>query len=115
MNLVTYADGTPLIRAGKAYLTMTGAGLGFLQTAHWGVWELDLADPTELRQVSHLFFKRDGVVLDDHAGHVVLDDAAGEFAPPAAGAISPATACGATSRALETTCSPGRTCRNPSR
>lgn len=78
-HLVTYADGTPYLRDGKAYLTMTNAGLGFFQTAHWGVWELDLADPTELRQVSHVFFKRDGVVLGDHAGQVVFDDSTGEF------------------------------------
>ncbi|MFC7344738.1 hypothetical protein [Saccharopolyspora griseoalba] len=84
-HLVTHADGTPYIRAGKAYLTMTNAGLGFFQTAHWGVWELDLADPTVLRQVAHLFFQRDGAVLGDHAGHLVFDDLAGEFIVTASG------------------------------
>lgn len=50
-HLITYADGTPYIRNGKAYLTFTQAGLGFFTTAHWGVWTLDL-ESYELEQVA---------------------------------------------------------------
>ncbi|MGW4058313.1 hypothetical protein ACWEGE_08530 [Amycolatopsis sp. NPDC004747] len=72
-HVVQYADGRPYIRHGKLYLTMTNAGLGFFQQAHWAVWTLDLADPAKLEQVAALFFERDGVVLGDHAGQIVLD------------------------------------------
>ncbi len=72
-HVVQYADGRPYIRDGKLYLTLTNAGLGFFQQAHWGVWTLDLADPTRLTQVANLFFARDGVVLGDHAGQIVID------------------------------------------
>lgn len=72
-HVVQYADGRPVIRDGKLYLTLTNAGLGFFQQAHWGVWTLDLADPTRLTQVAQLFFARDGVVLGDHAGQIVID------------------------------------------
>jgi hypothetical protein len=78
-HVVTYADGAPLIRDGKVYLTLTQAGLGFFQAAHWGVWTLDLDDPTRLEQVANLFFRRNGVVLGDHAGQIVFDDRRGEF------------------------------------
>ncbi|MDN4163374.1 hypothetical protein [Nocardioides abyssi] len=75
-HLVTHADGTPYIKDGKAYLTFTQAGLAFFETAHWGVWTLDL-ETYRLEQVANLFFQRDGkdLVLGDHAGHLVLDDA----------------------------------------
>jgi hypothetical protein len=74
-HLVTHADGTPYLRKGKAYVTFTQAGLGFFETAHWGVWTLDL-ETYELEQVGNLFFQRDGrdTVLGDHAGHLVVDD-----------------------------------------
>ncbi|GAA3464996.1 hypothetical protein ACFFSW_23075 [Saccharothrix longispora] len=78
-HLVQHADGRPFIRDGKLYLTMTNAGLGFFQQAHWAVWTLDLADPTRLEQVAVLFFARDGVVLGDHAGQIVYDDRTGRF------------------------------------
>jgi hypothetical protein len=78
-HVVQYADGRPYIRHGKLYLTMTNAGLGFFQQAHWAVWTLDLADPTKLEQVATLFFTRDGVVLGDHAGQIVRDDAHDRF------------------------------------
>lgn len=78
-HLVTCADGTPYIRDGKAYLTLTQAGLGFFQAAHWGVWTLDLDDPTRLEQVANIFAERDGLVLGDHAGHIVYDEDSGEF------------------------------------
>ncbi|MGX7824603.1 hypothetical protein ACTG9Q_05885 [Actinokineospora sp. 24-640] len=78
-HVVQHADGRPFIRDGKLYLTMTNAGLGFFQQAHWAVWTLDLADPTRLEQVAVLFFERDGVVLGDHAGQIVYDDRARRF------------------------------------
>ncbi len=78
-HVVQHADGRPLIRDGKLYLTMTNAGLGFFQQAHWGVWTLDLADPSKLEQVAVLFFQRDGVVLGDHAGQIVYDDRTDRF------------------------------------
>ena len=73
-HVVQHADGRPYVRDGKLYITFTQAGLGFFQQAHWGVWTLDLADPTKLEQVAALFFARDGVVLGDHAGQIVYDD-----------------------------------------
>jgi hypothetical protein len=44
-----------------------------MRQAHWGVFTLDLADPTRLEQVAHLFTERDGLVVGDHAGQVVHD------------------------------------------
>jgi hypothetical protein len=75
-HLVTYADGTPYLRDGKAYFTFTQAGLAFFETAHWGVWTVDLTT-YELEQVGNLFFQRDGqdAVLGDHAGHIVMYEA----------------------------------------
>src|SRR3954466_4704874 len=78
-HVVTWADGTPFIADGKVYLTLTNAGLGFFQFAHWGVYTLDLDHPTELRQVGKVFWERDGHVVGDHAGHIVYDDAIGAF------------------------------------
>ena len=72
-HLVQHADGTPYIRDGKVYLTWTCAGLGFFQQAHWGVFTLDLEDPTRLEQVAQLYAHRDGLVLGDHAGQLVRD------------------------------------------
>jgi hypothetical protein len=73
LHLVQDADGTPYVRDGKVYLTATCAGLGFFQQAHWGVFTLDLADPSRLEQTAHLFFHRDGLLLGDHAGQIVRD------------------------------------------
>ncbi|KOX27507.1 hypothetical protein ADK67_13790 [Saccharothrix sp. NRRL B-16348] len=78
-HVVQHADGRPYIRDGKLYVTMTNAGLGFFQQAHWAVWTIDLADPAKLEQVAILFFERDGVVLGDHAGQIVYDDRTGRF------------------------------------
>ncbi len=78
-HLVQRPDGTAYIRDGKAYLTFTCAGLGFFQQAHWGVFTLDLADPTELRQVAQLYARRDGLLLGDHAGQLVIDERGGRF------------------------------------
>jgi hypothetical protein len=72
-HLVQHADGRPYVRNGKVYLTWTCAGLGFFQQAHWGVFTLDLADPTRLVQVAQLFSRRDGRLLGDHAGQLVRD------------------------------------------
>jgi hypothetical protein len=74
-HLVQHSDGRPYQRDGLAYLTATCAGTGFFPQAHWGVFTLDLARPSRLRQVAKLFSKRDGMVLGDHAGQVVRDDA----------------------------------------
>ncbi|WP_222266466.1 hypothetical protein [Modestobacter marinus] len=76
-QVVRRPDGTPYVVDGRLYLTMTSAGLGFFQQAHWGVWTLDLADPARLEQVGALFSARDGRVLGDHAGHLVVDEPAG--------------------------------------
>ena len=78
-HVVTWADGTPYIdEDNKLYLTLTNAGLDFFATAHWGVYTLDLsnyAKPEALEEVGKLFFKRDGKVFGDHAGHIVYDGA----------------------------------------
>ena len=73
-HLVQHADGTPYVRDGKAFFTATCAGLGFFQQAHWGVFTLDLDDPTKFEQVAQLYSHRDGLLLGDHAGQVVRDD-----------------------------------------
>jgi len=77
LHLVQDADGTPLVRDGKVWLTATGAGLSSFRQAHWGVFTLDLDEPTRLEQVAHLFGAREdaagGLVLGDHAGQLVRD------------------------------------------
>lgn len=74
-HLVTHADGRPYIRDNKAYFTFTQAGLAFFETAHWGVWTIDLTT-YQLTQTANLFFMREGLglVLGDHAGHLVRDE-----------------------------------------
>ncbi len=72
-HVVQLPDGTPYVRDGCLYLTMTCAGLGFFQQAHWGVFALDLNDLSRLEQVAQLYFTRDGKVLGDHAGQIVVD------------------------------------------
>jgi hypothetical protein len=81
-HVVTWSDGTPFIHDGKLYLTLTNAGLGFFQFAHWGVYSLDLADvssPDALQHVGKIFFERGGHVVGDHAGHLVYDPAIAAF------------------------------------
>jgi hypothetical protein len=80
-HVVTWADGTPFIQDGKVYLTLTCAGLGFFQFAHWGVFTLDLTDtsPNALQQVGQIFWERGGVIVGDHAGHIVYDETIGAF------------------------------------
>lgn len=73
-NLVQHSDGRPYQRDGKVYLTATCAGMGFFRQAHWGVFSLDLADPTRLEPVAKVFAARDGLVLGDHAGQLVRDE-----------------------------------------
>jgi hypothetical protein len=81
-HVVTWADGTPLIVDNKVYLTLTNAGLGFFEFAHWGVYTLDLSAPASsgsLREVGKIFWERGGLLVGDHAGHIVYDDAIGAF------------------------------------
>ncbi|MGY1857858.1 hypothetical protein [Modestobacter sp. SYSU DS0290] len=77
-QVVRHPDGSPHVVDGRVLLTMTSAGLGFFQQAHWGVWALDLGDPRRIEQVGELYTERDGVLLGDHAGHLVVDEEAGE-------------------------------------
>ncbi|MDP9443378.1 MAG: hypothetical protein M3P83_03085 [Actinomycetota bacterium] len=77
-HLVQHPDGRPYLRDHLAYFTFTCAGMGFFQQAHWGVFTLDLADPTSVRQVAQLYSARDGLVLGDHAGQVVIDEDSGQ-------------------------------------
>jgi hypothetical protein len=72
-HLVQHADGRPFVVAGRAHLTWTCAGLGSFAQAHWGVFALDLDDPTRLEQVAQLYSRRDGLILGDHAGQLVRD------------------------------------------
>lgn len=78
-HLVQRPDGSAVIRDGLAYMTFTCAGMGFFQQAHWGVFTLDLADPTRLEQVAQLYTKRDGLLLGDHAGQLIVDDSGSTF------------------------------------
>jgi hypothetical protein len=73
-HLVQHSDGRPYLRDGKAYLTFTCAGPGFFRQGHWGVFTLDLEDPTRVEQTAQIFARRDGFVLGDHAGQIVRDD-----------------------------------------
>ncbi len=73
-HLVQHSDGRPYVSDGKAYFTVTCAGLGFFQQAHWAVFTLDLAHPTRLEQVAQIYAHRDGLLLGDHAGQIVRDD-----------------------------------------
>ncbi len=77
LHLVQHDDGRPYVRDGSPYLTATCAGMGFFHAAHWGVFTLDLGDPTSLRQVAQLYSRRDGLLLGDHAGQIVVDEASG--------------------------------------
>jgi hypothetical protein len=98
LHLVQHADGTPYTRGGRMFLTATCAGLGFFEQAHWGVFAYGPArlstggeddDGWVLEQTAHLFSRRDGMVLGDHAGQLVRDgdrwlvavSSWGDFAP----------------------------------
>jgi hypothetical protein len=80
-HTVQYADGTPYIKNNKLYFTLTNAGLGFFEKAHWGVWTMDLSDYTKIEQVGNIFWRNadDPVVpptkvLGHHAGQIILDE-----------------------------------------
>ncbi|MGH3364792.1 MAG: hypothetical protein ACRDOW_08685 [Nocardioidaceae bacterium] len=101
LHVVQHADGTPYTRDGRMFLTATCSGLGFFQQAHWGVFAFDPADlggsgpdgdgagVIRLEQTAHLFSRRDGLLLGDHAGQMVRDgdrwlvgvSSWGDFAP----------------------------------
>jgi hypothetical protein len=72
-HLVQHADGSPYERDGRQFLTWTCAGLGFFQQAHWSAWSFDPASPRDMRLESQIFSRRGGLVLGDHAGHLVRD------------------------------------------
>lgn len=74
LHLVQHVDGRPYVRDGRLYLSATAAGMGFFHAAHFGVFTLDLADPTALEQVAQVYFRRDGLLLGDHAGQIVVDE-----------------------------------------
>ena len=73
-HLVQHSDGTPYVEDGRVWFTATCAGLGFFQQAHWAVFSMDLTRPERLQREATLFFRRDGLLLGDHAGQVVRDD-----------------------------------------
>jgi hypothetical protein len=73
-QLVKYADGSNYMVDGRLLATMTCAGPGPFQSAHWGVFSIAPDNPCDITQVAHLFFERDGRILGDHAGHIVVDD-----------------------------------------
>jgi hypothetical protein len=73
-QLVKHADGSNYMVDGRLLATMTCAGPGPFQTAHWGVFSIAPDNPCDITQVAHLFFERDGRILGDHAGHIVVDD-----------------------------------------
>jgi len=75
-HVVQYADGTPYIKENKLYFTLTNAGLGFFEKAHWAVWTMDLSDYTKIEQVGNIFWHNAGddtKVLGHHAGQIVRD------------------------------------------
>ena len=77
-HVIQYADGTPYIKDNKLYFTLTNAGLGFFEKAHWAVWRMDLSDYTKIEQVGNIFWTNAGdasKVLGHHAGQIVLDEA----------------------------------------
>ncbi len=80
-HVVQYADGTPYIKDGKLYFTLTNAGLGFFEKAHWGVWTMDLSDYTKIEQVGNIFWRNappstvpPDKVLGHHAGQIIRDE-----------------------------------------
>ena len=72
VGLVTGADGTPVERDGLLFLTMTHAGPGFFDTAHTGVWSFD-PETLAVEHRADLYLRRGGLVLGDHAVHLVRD------------------------------------------
>jgi hypothetical protein len=90
-HVVQYADGKPYIEDGKLYFTLTNAGLGFFEKAHWGVWTMDLSDYSKIEQVGNIFWRNvddppnDGdpgdpnKVYGHHAGQLVRDEERGRW------------------------------------
>ena len=81
-HAVQYADGTPYIKDNKLYFTLTNAGLGFFEKAHWGVWTMDLSDYTNIEQVGNIFWYNAGeenIILGHHAGQIVRDEEEGRW------------------------------------
>jgi hypothetical protein len=81
-HVVQYADGTPYIKNNKLYFTLTNAGLGFFEKAHWTVWTMDLSDYTNIEQVGNIFWYNAGdttKVYGHHAGQIVRDEANGHW------------------------------------
>jgi hypothetical protein len=85
-HVVQYADGTPYIKNNKLFFTLTNAGLGFFEKAHWAVWTMDLSDYTNIEQVGNIFWYNannpdDGdpgdpnKVYGHSAGQIVRDEA----------------------------------------
>ncbi len=77
-HCVQYADGTPYVKNNKLYFTLTNAGLGFFEKAHWAVWTIDLSDYTNIEQVGNIFWYNAGdedTILGHHAGQIVRDEA----------------------------------------
>jgi hypothetical protein len=77
LHLVQHADGSPYVEGDRMFLTATCAGLGFFRQAHWAVFAFDPAalgrGEVKLEQTAHLFSRRDGKILGDHAGQLVRD------------------------------------------
>jgi hypothetical protein len=81
-HAVQYADGTPYIKNNKLYFTLTNAGLGFFEKAHWTVWTMDLSDYTNIEQVGNIFWynaEEPNKILGHHAGQIVRDEAQGRW------------------------------------
>ncbi|MBA2713712.1 MAG: hypothetical protein H0U55_09200, partial [Rubrobacteraceae bacterium] len=81
-HVVQYADGTPYIKNNKLYFTLTNAGLGFFEKAHWAVWTMDLSDYTNIEQVGNVFWYNAGEpnkILGHNAGQIVRDEAGGRW------------------------------------
>lgn len=70
-QLVRHADGTPYVEEGRFLVTWTCAGPGGFRQAHWGVFSVDLDDPTRMRQTAQIYVRRGGRVHGDHAGALV--------------------------------------------
>jgi hypothetical protein len=75
LHVVAHADGTPYLGDdGRMYLTATCAGLGFFTQAHWGVFAYHPGRVEGgLEQTAHLYSRRGGMLLGDHAGQIVRD------------------------------------------
>ena len=72
-HLVQHADGSAYEVDGRQFMTWTCAGAGSFRQAHMGIFSFDPAVPDDLRAEGHLFFRRGGQVLGDHAGQMVRD------------------------------------------